>query len=286
MPITQVCAVGTDLCVQTFGVPGDPAVLLIAGAASSMDWWEDGFCTRLAAGGRYVLRYDQRDTGASTSWPAGEPGYTGADLTADAVAVLDGLGIAAAHVVGISAGGGVGQELALQHPGRITTLTLLSTSPVGPAPADRPGLPGMRDDVARSFAEPRPDPDWSDAGAVVAAVVDGERLFHGTLPFDEERVRALAERVVARTTDMAATMTNHWILDDGGSSAAGVGAITAPTLVLHGTADPLFPIGHGEVLAAEIPGARLVRLEGVGHQMPPPAVWDVVITEILGHTSR
>ncbi|GAA3234364.1 hypothetical protein GCM10017691_30890 [Pseudonocardia petroleophila] len=283
---TRVATAGAELTVQAFGAPRDPAVLLVAGAASSMDWWEDAFCARLAEGGRYVVRYDQRDTGTSTSWPAGRPGYTGADLTADALGVLDGLGIAAAHVVGISMGGGIGQELALGHPGRVATLTLLSTTPVGPAPVGRPALPGMREDVARSFAEPQPEPDWSDAEAAVTAFVDGERLFHGTLPFDEGHVRELAARVVARSTDIAATMTNHWILDQDDARTAGVGAIGVPTLVLHGTQDPLFPFGHGEALAAEIPGARLVPLPGVGHQMPPPAVWDLVITEILAHTSR
>ncbi|MDN5856848.1 MAG: alpha/beta fold hydrolase, partial [Actinomycetia bacterium] len=106
-----------------------------------------------------------------------------------------------------------------------------------------------------------------------------------TLPFDEERIRAIATRVVGRTTDITATMTNHWILDGGEPARAGVAAITAPTLVLHGTEDPLFEIGHGEALAAEIPGARLVALPGVGHQMPPPQVWDVVITGILEHTA-
>ncbi|MBW0117297.1 alpha/beta fold hydrolase [Pseudonocardia abyssalis] len=285
MPITEtrVATAGAELCVQTFGSPEDPAVLLIAGAASSMDWWEDAFCARLAEGGRYVVRYDHRDTGTSTSWPAGEPGYTGADLTADALGVLDGLGVAAAHVVGISMGGGIGQELALEHAGRVATLTLLSTSPIGSV---RATLPPMREDVARSFAEPQPDPDWSDAEAAVTAFVDGERLFHGTLPFDEGHVRELAARVVARSTDIAATMTNHWILDQGDPRTTGIGAITVPTLVLHGTEDPLFPIGHGEAIAAEIPGARLVPLPGVGHQMPPTSVWDVVITEILAHTSR
>lgn len=285
MPVTRVPTAGAELCVQTFGSPGDPAVLLIAGAASSMDWWEEEFCVRLVAGGRYVVRYDHRDTGASTTWPAGEPGYTGADLTADALAVLDALGITHAHVVGVSMGGGIGQELALGHPGRVATLTLLSTTPVGPAGPGRPALPPMREHVARSFAEPPPDPDWSDAAAAVTAFVDGERLFHGTLPFDEDHVRALATRVVARSTDIAATMTNHWILDGGEPTGAGVSAITVPTLVLHGTEDPLFPIGHGEALATEIPGARLVPLPGVGHQMPPPAVWDVVVPEILAHSA-
>ncbi len=172
----RIVAPGAELCVQTSGSPGDPAVLLIAGAASSMDWWEEEFCARLVAGGRYVVRYDHRDTGTSTTWPAGEPGYTGADLVADALTVLDTLGITRAR---------------RRH-------------------------------------------------------LDGRRR---------------------------------------GPAGVRVSAITAPTLVLHGTEDPLFPIGHGEALAAEIPGARLVPLPGVGHQMPPPAVWDVVVPEILAHSA-
>ncbi|WP_226370362.1 alpha/beta fold hydrolase [Pseudonocardia oceani] len=286
MPITRIRAAGAELCVESLGSPQDPAVLLIAGAASSMDWWEDGFCARLVAGGRHVVRYDHRDTGGSTQWTAGQPGYTGADLGADALAVLDGLGIARAHVVGVSMGGGIAQELAIDHADRVATLTLLSTTAVGPAPPDRPVPPPMRADVARSFAEPPPGPDWSDPDAAVAAFVEGERLLRGTLAFDEERVRAIATRVVARTPDVAASMTNHWIVDQGEPRRTGVAAITAPTLVLHGTEDPLFPPAHGRALAAEVPGARLVELPGVGHQVPPPPVWDVVITEILGHTSR
>src|SRR3954470_22504098 len=96
---------GIEVCVETFGEPGDPALLLIAGGASSMDWWEDEFCRRLAAGGRYVVRYDHRDTGRSTSFPAGNPPYSGVDLGADALGVLDALGLAAAHLVGLSMGG-------------------------------------------------------------------------------------------------------------------------------------------------------------------------------------
>src|SRR5690606_33148152 len=84
---------GLTLCVEGFGAPADPALLLIAGNASSMDWWDDELCARLAAGGRYVVRYDPRDTGRSTQWPAGAPGYTGADLRGDVLRVLDGLGI-------------------------------------------------------------------------------------------------------------------------------------------------------------------------------------------------
>lgn len=92
------------ICAETFGLPSDPSILLICGAAGSMDEWDDELCLRLAAGGRHVIRYDNRDTGRSTSYPAGEPGYGGAELVADAVAVLDQLGVDVAHVMGISMG--------------------------------------------------------------------------------------------------------------------------------------------------------------------------------------
>jgi len=275
---------GVDICVETFGDAGDPPILLIAGAASSMDWWEDEFCERLAQGLRYVIRYDLRDTGESTTYEPGAPGYGGMDLVADAVGLLDALEIARAHVVGISMGGGIAQRLGLDHAGRIASLTLISTSPGGPGP-EGPDLPPMSARLESFFADPPPEPDWSDRAAVIDYIVEGERPFRGSHPADEARLRALAERVLDRTNDIAASLTNHWILEGGEAMRPRLGQIRAPTLVLHGTADPLFPFGHAEALAREIPDARLVPLDGVGHEMPPPAVWDRVVGAILEHTS-
>jgi pimeloyl-ACP methyl ester carboxylesterase len=274
------------LCVEGIGSPDDPALLLIGGNAASKDWWDDELCARLAAGGRYVVRYDSRDTGASTQWPAGEPGYTGADLADDALRVLDGLGIGAAHLLGISGGGAIAQRIGVEHPERVLTLTLLSTTFGGPASVAWDDLPPSSEAVEASFAQPAPEPDWTDREAVVEYVVAGERVFAGTLAVDEERLAALVRRVFDRTPDMAAGCKNHWIAESGPPLSAGIGTITAPTLVLHGTADPLFPYGHGEALAKEIPGARLVPLPGVGPQMPPPEVWDVLVPEVLEHTAR
>src|SRR5829696_1902974 len=103
---------GVELCTEPFGDPGDPPILLIAGTGASMLWWEDGFCSMLAGGGRYVIRYDHRDTGRSVTYPAGRPGYTGADLAADALGVLDAHGVPEAHGVGVSAGAAFAQLLA------------------------------------------------------------------------------------------------------------------------------------------------------------------------------
>ena len=276
---------GVRLCAETFGERADPAILLIAGAASSMDAWEDPFCARLADGLRFVIRYDHRDTGQSTASPPGAPGYTGADLVGDALAILDALGVARAHLVGISAGGGIAQQLAIEHPERVATLTLLSTTLVGPRPAGVGDLPPPTEAMRAFMAADHPAPDWSDRAAVVEHVVAGERPYAGSLGFDEERVRARAERVVDRTLDVEASLTNHWILPEGPPSRAGVDSIEAPTLVLHGSDDPLFPLAHGEALAGAITGASLLRLPGVGHELPPPATWDVVVPAILRHTS-
>lgn len=281
-----ISANGVDLCVQTYGQAGEPAILLVAGAASSMDWWEDEFCQRLASDPRFVIRYDLRDTGQSVSYEPGAPEYDGSDLVVDAVGLLDALEIPRAHVVGISMGGGIGQHLALEHPDRVATLTLISTTLVGPRGSDKPELPPMSERLASRFAEPAPDPDWSDREAVIDYVVEDLRPFAGSLPFDEEGQRALVERVVDRTVNIASTMTNHWILDSGGPVRGRLAELDVATLVLHGTEDPLFPYGHAEALAAEIPGARLLPLEGVGHEMPPRPRWNQVVAAILAHTAE
>jgi len=272
------------LCVQAMGNPDAPTLLLIGGATWSMDWWEDDLCRRLVQGGRQVVRYDQRDTGRSTSWPPGSPGYSGADMVADAIAVLDALGVQRAHVVGLSMGGGIAQRLALEHRDRLTSLTLISTSPIDPSIE---GLPGMSPELQATFAAEHSEPDWADRDAVVDTIVEAERPYAGPDSFDEARLRATARRVFDRTDDMAASLTNHSVLDDDGPADAGLSRLDGlPTLVLHGTADPLFPLAHGRALANAIPDARLIELDGVGHQLPPPRTWDLLVDALIEHTGR
>lgn len=271
---------GVELCIETFGQPDDSPILLIHGAAASMDYWETPFCERLAAGGRFVIRYDHRDTGRSVHHPPGEPGYRGEDLVLDPLGILDALGIATAHVVGLSMGGGIALQLVLDHSERVRTVTLIATSALGddlPPPADR---------IQASFAEEKPPVDWSDPDAALDALIAEERLYAGSLPYDESARRALLRHVIDRTNDLAAANTNHWVLtDDSPPMRPRIGGITVPTLVLHGTDDPLFPPAHGEALAREIPNARLVLLPGAGHELPAPT-WDVAIPEILAHTAE
>ena len=280
----MVSANAVELCVETFGDQGDPAILLIHGASASMDYWEVPFCERLAAGPRFVIRYDARDTGRSVHYEPGKPQYGPADLVADAAGVLDAVGVARAHVVGISMGGGFAQRLVVDFPDKVASVTLISTSPDGPGGPSDPKLPQMSEKLRAMFAEDAPAPDWSDREVALQRLIDDEKLYAGSLPFDELARRQLLGRMIERTRNLAAAMTNHWLLEGGEPVRSRLRQIGVPALVLHGTEDPLFPLGHGEALAREIPGARLVPLEHAGHELPEP-VWDVAIPEILAITA-
>jgi pimeloyl-ACP methyl ester carboxylesterase len=270
---------GVELCSESFGDPADPPVLLIMGVGASMLWWEDGLCRLLADGGRFVVRYDHRDTGRSTSYPPGRPGYTGADLVADAAAVLDAYDIRAAHVVGVSAGGAFAQLLALEQPERVRSLVLISTSPA--TGGDR-GLPPPSERFSRFAADARVD--WSDANSVVEYLVAYARVLAGPeRPFDEAAVRQFIRRDVARSRSFAA-MQNHEVLPEGEHAAGSLSSIGAPTLVIHGTADPMIPLEHAQALVAEIPGARLRPLPGAGHGVER-VDWPAVVAAVIEHTA-
>jgi pimeloyl-ACP methyl ester carboxylesterase len=266
---------GAELCVETFGAPANPAVLLIQGAAASMLWWEAELCQRIAANDRFVIRYDNRDTGRSTCYPPGRPGYSFTDLTEDALGVLDALGIRRAHLVCRSWSGGIGLIAAVDHPDRAASMTFVCTS----TGAD--GLPPPSDDLARHVPSA---PDPADPAAVVDYVVATARAYSGGSPyFDEAATRTLVERDVARTRNMASMLANHYAIDFDGPAHGGFADITAPTLVVHGDHDPLFPLPHGQALRDAIPGARLLILQGAGHDVPRP-VWDLFASALIQHT--
>ena len=273
---------GAALCADTFGDPSAPPMLLIGGSGSSRDWWVPEFCERLAAGPRFVIRYDLRDTGESRTDPPGRPAYEFPDLVRDAAGLVEQLGTGPAHVVGISMGGSIAMNLALDRPDLVSTLTLLSTSSAGPGPDN--GLPAMAPRLLAYFEQPDPEPDWSDRAAVIEHQLAEHRAYAGPVTADETEVRDLLEQIADRTGDPESAAKNHGLLEGGEELRPRIGAIAVPTLVLHGTEDPLFPIGHGEALAAEIPGARLVPLDGVGHEIPPRQTWDTVVDELLRHT--
>jgi pimeloyl-ACP methyl ester carboxylesterase len=270
---------GVELCTEAFGDPGEPPVLLVMGISASMLWWEEGFCRRLAEGGRYVIRYDHRDTGRSVTYEPGHPQYTGSDLVADAVGVLDAYELVAAHVVGVSAGGAFAQLLALGFPDRVLSLVLISTSP---ATGVERSLPSATERFGGFLASA--GVDWSDRGSVIEYLVAYERMLAGGVrPFDEVAWRELVGRDVERARDIAASQ-NHTMIPEGDAPSEPISSIAVPTLVIHGTADPMFPLEHGQALAEEIPGARLLTLEGAGHGVDR-ADWKTIARAILEHTA-
>lgn len=264
-----------ELCAQAFGQRGDPAILLMAGSSSSMDWWETDLCEQLAAGGRFVVRYDFRDTGQSVHYPPGEPGYGSAELVADVIDLLDAYGIGAACLMGISMGGAMAQVVALDHPERVSALVLVSTmAPGGPSLAMDPEL--------RAYFESAPEVDWSDPAAVVQRQVDYARaLAAKSVPFDEAGTRKLIELSLGRTADVRASLTNHNVLPGEREPWFDrLGEIRVPTLIVHGNEDPLFPLGLAEAMADEIPGATLLIENGVGHEFVRRS-WPTVVPAVL-----
>lgn len=272
-----------ELCVEDFGDPARQTILLVHGAAAAMDWWDVEFCTRLAEGGRHVVRYDHRDTGESTTGEPGKPTYDGAQLHHDCEGLIEALDVGPVHLVGVSMGGGIAQAVALRRPDLVRTLTLIDTSAVGGVDA---ALPGPSPTLNESFANPPPDPDWTDVDSYADWVVATNRPYAGAMGLDEARARSVAATIHARSHDPAAA-NNHWLVVAGGDEddePLDVRRITAPTLVLHGTDDPLFPLPHGEALAEAIPDATFLALPGAGHEAPPRETWDVVIPVLLDHT--
>lgn len=274
---------GVELCVETFGNPADPPVLLVGVTMLS---WPDELCAALTE--RYVVRYDLRDAGQSTSVDPDTPTYGLRDLVTDASELLVALDLGRTHVVGMGVGGFIAQLLALDHPDRVASLTLVSARPVAPGPVD-PDLPDHAlEMMERLFG--RPKPDWADRTSVVDYMTGSARLMSGSGGFNEQDVRAVAGQVFDRAERTAkAQRASHL-----GSMFAAIdcrprwrerlGEITAPTLVIHGDEDPFFPHRNGAVLAEEIPGATLLTLPGIGHGLPR-STWPAVVNALLRHTS-
>lgn len=267
-----------DIACQTFGDPAHPPLLLIMGAMASMLWWPEAFCRKLAEEGLFVIRYDNRDTGHSTKYAPGEPPYTFDDMTDDAIRVLDHHGISKAHVAGMSMGGMIAQLVALKYPSRVLSLTAISTSPAG---VDTSHLPGTTEAYKKHSAKGA-DVDWSDRDQAVDFIVKDAKAIASTAhPFDEERTRRFVEEDYDRSGGLLSA-TNHFLLKGGEGSEGDLHELKVPLLVIHGTADPIFPIEHGAAVAEAVAGARLVRIEGGGHELHPDD-WGAIVAAITAH---
>jgi pimeloyl-ACP methyl ester carboxylesterase len=278
----MILANGVDLCTESFGNPTDPTLLLNAGACLSMVWWPAEFCRKLAEAGRYVIRYDYRDTGRSITYEPGQIRYSWDDLADDVVGVLDVYGVDRAHLVGWSMGGMIAQLVALKSPERVITMTLLMSKPFASANA---AVPAIESEAFLSHFAKGATLDWTNAAAVIDYTVESWRLTSAGSqhPFDEMSIRALATEEVKRANNLSSG--NHALLSGGDRYANRLGAIHIPTLVIHGTADSMIPYQNGVTLAKDILGATLLTLEGTAHELHRDD-WEKIIDAIIKHTSR
>ena len=277
--MTTVEANGVALGVEHFGEAAAPLVLLAGGP--TMLSWPDALCEALARHGRHVVRYDLRDSGASTTVDPEAPAYTLRDLADDAAALARNLDDQPAHLAGIGVGGMVAQVAALDHPEAFSALTLVGTRPVAPGRVDD-DLPD-HDAATMDRLFSRPKPDWSDRAAVAEFAAAGAEI----LGDDPAIARATAERKWDRTpgTQPALQMANQLgmvfaRLDCKPRWRERLSELATPALVVHGRRDPFFPTGNGEALAREIPGARLLALEHAATAIPVAAVGEVAAAMI------
>ena len=258
---------GIEIEYETFGALAAPPLLLIAGLGSQMLSWDDDFCALLASRGFRVIRYDNRDSGLST-WV--EDAYTLDDMADDAAGLLDALGIAAAHVVGASMGGFIAQLLTLNHPGRVLTLTSIMSGPNG-------------DDQVQPTAEGTavlmaPAPPTREE-RIALGLWAKQKLLGPADPFDEPYERARITRAVDRAYHPAGFGRQLGAILVARGRLEWLGSVGVPTLVIHGDADILVPVENGRRVAAAIPGARLMEMEGMGHDLPRP-VWPQIAEAI------
>ncbi|SDD24438.1 Pimeloyl-ACP methyl ester carboxylesterase [Geodermatophilus telluris] len=274
---------GVQLWAEERGDPAAPPLLLVMGANASGVLWPEELVDLLAAR-HSVVRYDHRDTGRSSAVLDRAP-YAVADLARDALAVLDALGIARAHVVGMSMGGTLVQLLLLDAPERLRSATLLCTSALGAGLADvagTSGLPGPAPALLEYWQTMGGD---RDRAAELDWRVEHWRLLGGgVLPFDAAWFRALEERAMDHAGSVRGPVA-HALADQAGlDRGAELAAVRVPTLVVDAPADPVNPPPHAAHLAAVVGGARLVRVPGMGHALPPP-VHAPLAAAVSAHTA-
>jgi len=274
-PMPRATANGIEIEFETFGEPDAAPLLLIAGLGAQLLSWDEDFCRLLASRGFHVIRFDNRDAGRST-WM--QDPYTLDDMAADAVGLLDALDIRAAHVVGASMGGFIAQLVALNYPERVLTLTSIMSGPNGEDQV-RPTDEGTAVLMA-------PAPDTRDE-QIELGVWAKRHLLGPADPFDEAYERPRIERAVDRAYHPAGFARQLGAIMAAKGRLQRLHSVRVPTLVIHGDADILVPVENGRNVAAAVPGARLVEIAGMGHDVPR-RVWDEVadaIAALAGQTA-
>jgi pimeloyl-ACP methyl ester carboxylesterase len=290
MPEEIVRVGDVELAYETFGDPAHPAMLLVMGLATQMLGWRSAFCEALADRGFHVIRFDNRDVGRSTKFSSHRPptvgqlvrrdasaaAYTLADMADDGVGLLDCLGIDRAHVVGASMGGMIAQTIAFRHPERVLSLVSIMSN-TGARWSGQPALSVYSVLLKRA---PR------DREGFIAHHMDVfARIGSPGFPRDEDDLRAMAAASYDRGHDPAAAGRQLAAILASGDRTEDLARIRVPTLVIHGTKDKLVAPSGGRATAKAIPGARLVTIEGMGHDLPRGA-WPRIIEAIAENAAR
>ena len=285
---------GIEIEYETFGDRGARPLLLIMGLGGQLLLWEEEFCAELVERSHFVIRYDNRDVGLSTKLEdAGEPNflevmqaaaagrpletaYTLDEMADDAAGLLDALELDSAHVVGASMGGMIAQTLVLRHPDRVRSLTSIMSN------TGNPDLTLPTPEALGALTQPRVE----EREGAIEQMISLQRIIGGPgFPFDVERIRRLAARSYDRSFYPVGIARQFAAVMASGNRAPSLASVEAPTLVVHGDADPLIPLEGGRDTAQAIPGAELLVIEGLGHELPPQ-VWPRIIDAISGHTQK
>ena len=265
---------GVEICYQTFGDPSDDPMLLVMGLGGPMTWWDPQLCELLARQGRYVIRYDNRDTGRSTKMRervtrgmlvrafAGRPvraPYSLADMADDAFGLLDHLGIERADVVGVSMGGMIVQTMAIAHPERVRSLTsIMSTTGKRTVGWQHPRL------LPVLLAPRKP----GRASYVEGSTITWKLIGSPGYPKPDEEIRAQAEETYDRGVSAAGVLRHMMAVLTQPNRSPALHRLKVPALVIHGLSDRMVHVSGGRATAAAIPGAELLLVEGMGHDMP------------------
>lgn len=290
----NVKANGIQIEYDTFGDPSSPALLLIAGNGAQLLVWDVEFCEALAKTGLYVIRFDNRDAGLSTKFDAAgipdmmatikaamegkpvESPYTLDDMADDAVGLLDALGIGKAHICGASMGGMIAQVIACRHPSRVLSLTSIMSTTGNPA------LPQGKPEAIAAVVAPAPSERES---CIEHNLNVWRKIWSPGFPFEEERARTFMEQCFDRSYYPQGMARQNTAIIAGGDRRAKLSTIRVPALVIHGADDPLIPVDGGKDTAYVIPGANLLIIEGMGHDMPKGA-WPQIIDAISRLTAQ
>ncbi len=275
---------GISIAYETLGNPADTPLLLVMGLGGQLLGWREGFCGALVNRGHFVIRYDNRDVGLSTHLhDAPQPDfeaitrgdlslvtYTLSDLAGDAVRLLDELSLDSAHVVGVSIGGMVAQTMVVEHPTRVRTLTSIMSTTGDPRV-------GESSEAARAmlFGPPSTDRDGAIENDVMAHRVTGSPAY----PTDEDELREHAAQAFDRAFDPVGVARQLAAIFASGDRTPLLAGVTVPVLVVHGAQDPLIGVSGGRATAAAIPGAELVVIDGMGHDLPA-GLWPEIVDRI------